>query len=149
MRNRLLAAIVVDPKSGCWIWQRARSKAGYGQLSVGGKVRYAHVLSFECFVGERPSGAEVCHRCDNPPCINPDHLFAGSHHQNMLDATAKGRMGPRVPAKGERCGSAKLTESDVLAIRRAVGTTIAIGRQYGVDRTLVGKIRRKEIWGHL
>lgn len=91
VRNRLLARIVSTP-SGCWEWQGYRTPFGYGTISLPGKrTVYAHRASWEVFRGAVPSGTCVLHSCDNPPCINPSHLFLGSRIDNNKDAVTKGR----------------------------------------------------------
>ena len=77
----------VDKNSGCWVWTRGKSRAGYGRC----KGSYTHVRMWELVNGPVPAGMEVCHTCDNPSCINPEHLFLGTHQQNMQDMFTKGR----------------------------------------------------------
>lgn len=77
--------------TGCWEWQGARNEHNYGGVSVNGKWRKAHQVAWELAHGERPEGACVCHRCDNPPCVNPAHLFLGSQIENIQDMHNKGR----------------------------------------------------------
>jgi len=79
--------------SGCWEWQRARFKSGYGAIRVDRKATTTHRVAYRLWVGEIPAGMFVLHRCDNCRCVNPAHLFLGTHHDNMKDATAKGRAG--------------------------------------------------------
>lgn len=79
----------------CWLWLAATNPSGYGKMSKGGHAAplvAAHRLSWELHYGPVPDGLFVLHRCDNPPCVRPDHLFLGTHDDNMADATAKGRM---------------------------------------------------------
>lgn len=82
----------VDKSSGCWVWIGHRAKSGYGRIQNKGKKVRSHRLSYETYVGKIPDGMNVLHRCDNPPCINPDHLFLGTHKDNMKDAQNKGRF---------------------------------------------------------
>ena len=76
----------------CWIWDSARTAAGYGDFTLEGQVRTAHRYSWELAHGPIPEGMFICHHCDNPPCVRPDHLFLGTHQDNMDDAKAKRNM---------------------------------------------------------
>jgi HNH endonuclease len=89
--DKLKAYSMVDPVTGCWIWMKGRNDRGYGVIVLPGqKSAYASRVSYETFIGQL-GDKEACHKCDNPPCINPDHLFAGTHQENMRDSMAKGR----------------------------------------------------------
>lgn len=103
--NRLLSKCEPDPNSGCWLWTAGLTTNGYGStmIRVQGKqyARRAHRLSYELHCGEIPDGMFVCHKCDTPACINPDHLFLGSPKDNVVDMIQKGRRATFVlPPRG-------------------------------------------------
>jgi hypothetical protein len=142
---------------GCWVWSRARHKQGYGKVAFkrAGKTRHtgAHRAAYEVFVGAIPAGLYVLHRCDNPPCINPAHLFAGTALDNMLDAKAKGRLKepPRRLNRGEDNGRAKLTPAgvrEVLALKGRMSQR-KIAAQCGISKSAVRLIHQGKRWKHL
>lgn len=140
--------IQVTPE-GCWGWLGAKSR-GYGVLSVGSNCRgtkravYAHRFSWEKRFGPIPLGAFVLHKCDNPACCRPEHLFLGSHEDNMRDRSEKNRV-PR----GEHHHGARLTEKIVKEIRSAAETHAALATQYGVTETAIEKIINRRTWRHV
>ena len=99
LQNRIEANSIPEPNSGCWLWLLSCDHSGYGNISILGRKFSAHRVSWAAFNNAIPAGACVLHRCDVPCCVNPDHLWLGTHSDNMRDCVAKGRfrggLGPR------------------------------------------------------
>lgn len=91
IKDRLFELSTPEPNSGCWLWSGRANRRGYGVLYVRGKNLFAHRVSYEEHRGPIPPGLLVCHKCDNPPCINPDHLFVGTQSDNLTDMHRKKR----------------------------------------------------------
>lgn len=131
---------------GCWVWSGSKDRNGYGKFSVKGRDVKSHRFMFE-FVNTNTdiSSLCVCHSCDNPSCVNPAHLFAGTHSDNALDRDRKGRV-----CHGIKHHSAKLTERDVSEIRSqvAIGSLSLNGaaRRYGVRLWAVQQIVSRNTW---
>jgi len=104
----------------------------------------AHRIAYEQTVGPIPDGLIVCHRCDNPACVNPEHLFLGTHKDNAQDKVAKGRH-----PIGEGAPAAKLTERDVVAIRRDPRSHVEVAEAYGMSDWTIKDIRNRRIWRHI
>lgn len=125
----------------CWVWTANVNHRGYGRVLYRGKVQQAHRVAWEMVHGPIPDGLFVLHHCDNPPCVNPDHLFVGTHSDNMVDAVRKGRH-----------ARAKVTEADVRDIRtaRASGEGVrALARRYRVDPKTIRDLLGHENWKHV
>lgn len=140
-------------ETGCWIWQgRGRGSNGYGALSVDGKPMPAHRFIWTLFNGPIPKGMMVCHKCDTPKCVNPHHLFLGTATDNVRDCIDKGRFksgGAMNPPRGTAHPLSKLTDEDVREIRSDDRNNSAIGRHYGVSKTLIGYIKQRKAWRHV
>lgn len=137
-------------ETGCWNWTRAKDGKGYGVAYVPYRIS-AHRLSFEVTHGPIPAGKHVLHRCDNPACINPDHLFVGTHRDNMLDKENKGRAN-HVGAQGTRNGNSILTEKDVISLLRDYVSGLArkeIAAKYGIRESSVSDYTSGDAWTHL
>lgn len=91
VRARLEAYRTIDPVTSCWLWTKSCGKKGYGQIWIVDTFVRVPRAAYEVFIGPIPEGLFVLHRCDNPPCFNPDHLFAGTQSENIRDCVAKGR----------------------------------------------------------
>jgi hypothetical protein len=141
----------VDRSGVCWVWRNHRKRGGYGQFTVTkGDFRHAHIVSYALTKGPVPPGMQVCHHCDNPPCVRPDHLFLGTASANALDMFSKGRQGARYA--GTAKPGARLNEDSVRAIRatgRYYGCIRDLARQYGVSDTVIRKVRAGVKWRHV
>ena len=128
----------------CWIGDGYSDKDGYKYIKRNG-IRYRlHRFSYETLVGPIPAGKYVLHKCDNPPCFNPSHLYIGDAKTNYADSANKGRN-----SRGERSGSSKLTERDVIAIRGDTRTQVEIAASYGIRQTTVSEIKLRNRWRHI
>ncbi len=143
VKTRLLFRIE-KTKSGCWEWLGPRHWLGYASIWVEGKNQPVHRVSYQTFKGPIPKGLYVCHTCDNPPCINPKHLFLGTHIDNIKDAVSKGRH-----ARGEKNGHAVFTEKEILKIRASSENCSALARKYEVNPTTIQKIKKRISWRHI
>lgn len=140
----LLSCSKINNKTGCIEWQKGRQSGGYGNIRFRGNDWSAHRVSWVLNDGEIPKDLHVCHTCDNPPCINPDHLFLGTMTDNLADAASKGRM-PR----GEKHHEAKLTEKDVIAIREMGGLRTEIAKKFNVCPSNITAIKKRRSWAWL
>lgn len=172
-RERFMQMVSPEPNSGCWLWTgHIIPSSSYGQSPRGSfgvgesKAAYAHRVSYVLHKGPIPEGMLVCHKCDTPLCVNPDHLWLGTNEENLADMNRKGRNGAsRYPEKyraigrrlaanktverGEAHASSKLTDAQVLAIRADRRRNPAIAAQLGVHRSTIGQIKRGRTWRHL
>ncbi len=139
------AKVSPEPNTGCWLWTGSYARGGYGQFGNG---KRAHRVAWEYARGSIPLGLFVCHRCDNPTCCNPEHLFLGTHLDNEQDKDAKDRR-PR----GAETVLAKLTDEEVLSIRREYASSRIrqrdLARKYGVGQASIHYIVTGKHWAHL
>lgn len=151
LEERFFSFVLKGGDGGCWIWVGPRDGKDYGKIHAtgrSGKQWKAHRLSYELHKGQIPAGMEVCHSCDNPSCVNPDHLWLGTHKQNMADCSAKKRTGDR-PLKGEAVGTAKLDWRTVRLIRLAASlgaSYVDIAKVADTHPTNVGLIVSGKHW---
>jgi len=172
--SRFWAKVKKSP--GCWVWTGSRLATGYGRLKARGKHYGAHRMAYELTFWAVPSGMCVLHRCDNPPCVRPDHLFLGSNRDNVADKVAKGRQArgdthgsrtrpdrvprgerngahlhPETRPRGERVNTSRLTRKQVLEIRALVqsrnATQRAIAERLGVNRMTISRAVAGTSWG--
>lgn len=131
--------------TGCWEWRGGRLKDGYGRVAIGGgKVAVVSRVAFELWVRPLQPGEVACHQCDNPPCMNPEHLFAGTKADNSRDMALKGR-GRGSRTWGEAKYNHKLSNSDIREILGLLEsgrfTGVEIARRYGVTPALISMIK--------
>ena len=155
LQERFSEKWMPEPNSGCWIWvgalgnvrgnncaSRLRGRMSYGPRAQG--IGFAHRISWELHFGPIPAGLEVCHRCDVSICVNPDHLFLGTHAENMADCARKQRN-----HQGEKHAFAKLTDDLVRKIRGAYaeyGAMRALAREMGVHESTIYAVRSGRTW---
>lgn len=148
MQTYLKSKIIIDKKTGCWLWQGTKEKKGYGVLGKKKKQYRVHRVSAYCFSGtEMDPSMFICHRCDVKNCINPDHLFSGTHQDNMDDGKMKNRF-----SHGESHRLSKLKESDIHQIRKSIllgKSCSSIAREYDMDPSTICDIKNGVIWSHV
>ena len=140
----------------CWNWTRSMTNKGYGHFSLNGKDMTAHRMSWILTNGEIPNGLCVCHKCDNPRCINPNHLFLGTKLDNAKDAIDKGRfrfVSKKDKAFGEKHGLTTLKNRDVKEIvhkyRNGIAKTTKLSKEYGVCVQTICNIVKGKTWSHI
>ena len=142
--NDFMQKVSPEPNSGCWLWTGSINSSGYGIYYRNSKKDAAHRASWRLFNGDFRQDLLVCHKCDVPGCVNPNHLFLGTHTDNMRDAKSKGRL-----RRGSLFCLAVLSEEQIPIIREklryGVGVT-DIAREYGVDTSAIVCIKTGESW---
>lgn len=142
--NAARFASKIRPTPTCWEWMGARFSTGYGAFKVGRQMRKAHRVMWTLEHGEIPPGSLVLHTCDNRGCVRPEHLYLGSHGENMRDRNERGRS-----ARGERDGLAKLTTSAVVALRAPGAPVLDLAARFGVAEATAYQARRGRTWRHV
>jgi HNH endonuclease len=137
----------VDKTNDCWVWTASCNELGYGHFGVKRKINLAHRVSWVIHNGQIPNGMLVCHRCDNPPCVRPDHLFLGTNADNSRDSVAKKRRARHI---GTKNGSNKLTEDQIREIRKSYKngevTFQDLADKFNVSNGHISRIVHKQSW---
>jgi len=133
LREQIEYESIPEPNSGCWLWTGPVINRGYGRINR----KLAHRAAYEAFRGPIPKGQCVCHKCDNPICVNPDHLFIGTQKDNMMDKARKGRG-----------NNTKITADTAREVRNNTGTYREISKKFGVSIGMVHYIKRMKYWTH-
>ena len=142
------SAYTVEKKDGCWKWIGYLDPNGYGRLNIKNVPILAHRISYQLYRGGIPKGMSICHKCDNPFCVNPDHLFLGTQKDNMDDMINKGRDHKR-GMKGSEHPRSKLDEEKVKLIRLSSKTDMQLSIEYGVSRSVIYDAKHRNTWKHV
>ena len=138
----------VNKTDNCWNWDGSIQKGGYGTIELNHKSLKAHRVSYWIHYGEIPEGMYVCHKCDNRKCVNPEHLFIGTHADNLADAALKGRM-----IHGSNSYWSKLSENYVFFIRESLRnkkhTGIELAKKFGVFHSTIYNANKGKTWRHV
>lgn len=148
LRSKFMGWVINDQRIDCWLWCGGRDQDGYGRFNnteLG--TRIASRVAYILFIGPIPPGLMVLHKCDNPSCVNPRHLFLGTNKDNMRDAANKGRC-----CRGERQNNSKLTTEDVIAIRGEYQFRInsrTLAARYGCTQENILHVVKRTSWAHV
>lgn len=142
IKSRFMEYVAIN--GACWDWTGAPEKSwGYGRIKINGKSIRAHRLSYEFHVGPIPTGLLVCHTCDRPICVNPEHLFLGTDLDNQRDCISKGRTNYQ---SGVAHWNARLRPSEVLEIKASNDPPLELARRFSVSTGTIYAIRKGIIW---
>ena len=153
--KRFWSKVDIQKNNDCWNWKRGKTKQGYGIFWLNGSNIGAHIFSFILHFGKYETGLFVCHKCDNPSCVNPNHLFIGTPKENTQDMMKKGRMiiGEKINVKkGEDCHLSKLTIKEIVEIRSTYKKNVkgcgirTLAKKYGVRPFSIFQIVNNQTW---
>lgn len=145
---RFWSKVNVLGENDCWEWKLSLDPDGYGRFRLNGKKRGSHRVSYANAFGEIPYGKIICHSCNNPPCVNPNHLYAGTQKDNTRDSIDAGTLWFS-KAYGEKCPNAKLSNKDVYIIRDMLNKGISvkeISKKYNITDGAIYSIKNKTRW---
>ena len=142
--ERFHSHCVIDEQTGCWIWMACLGRKNYGLFGFEGRLQPAHRVSYKLHKGPIPDGLLVMHSCDQPRCVNPEHLSVGTGVDNMQDCVRKGRIN-----RGVQRYNAKLNDGLVREIRLSSEPHLHVARRLGVDTALVQRVRAGRSWRHV
>lgn len=146
--ERFWEKVSIGQDNECWIWKGAKIGRGYGYFRTGKKCTHAHRFAYEYTYGAIPNELKVLHKCDNPLCVNPNHLFLGTNKDNTQDMITKGRRF-QPPTKGENNGNAKLSQENIDTIRNLYFSGVRqkeLVKLFGISRSQISKIINFETW---
>jgi hypothetical protein len=147
-QRRFWKGFTVNEDTGCWDWKGAKLLSGYGKIVIN-KVQWrAHRAAYYLTRGQIPEGMVVCHHCDNPGCVNPEHLFLGTQQENLADMRRKGRMKTGTTT-GEKHWKTTITAEQAMEIYLAEGSHRRIAEQFGISRPAVTSIKNRRTWRHI
>ena len=145
--ERFRDKFIMGSKLDCWVWTGSKDQNGYGMFWFDGRVQRASRVSWQLYNKEQiPTRSNICHRCDNPSCVNPNHLFLGTYSDNLQDCWDKRR---RAAPMGVLNPKAKLTEEQVREIKQSNLTSTELSRLYPVSRQQISYIRHGKKWPHV
>jgi hypothetical protein len=146
LRTRFELSYIPEPNSGCWLWIGNLDQKGYGRITISKtyKMHKAHRIAWLLY--KRPPTGLVLHTCDIPCCVNPEHLYEGTHKQNARDRKNRGR---NCDQRGENGPRAKLTVTKVRSIRADPRKQKEIASDYGITQATVSAIKNRKSWGHV
>lgn len=147
--ERFWSKVIRGGDDECWNWTGAKNYLGYGRMSIPGEIQMkSHRVSWELRYGQIPYGMNVLHKCDNPPCCNPLHLFLGSLKDNTRDAMRKGRLKAPPVHVGERHPQATITDAELPVIKSSNKTLKALALEYAVSVGTIWRIRKGVVRNH-